>query len=781
MLEVILTRIFAVTLWYYFGFLVISLALAGLAASAVLCFLYPDHFAGVNYTRHLALFAFLFAIFTPASVFFHLHFNLLDVGILTLPFFLILSSHLLLLFFVFFSSGMCISIVFFRYGKDISTVYFFNLIGSSVGSSLVILFISHFSPFAIIFLISSFSFLASWLFVKALKIPKAKMFFGLFVLGSLVLFAGNDTWRFLAITSVKSYSKQSLQKKQKRVLFEKWSPLSYITVHEPKLFLNKKHEVMEIRNDAGAPARLLRFDKNPPEPESDNRWNFVYGLKKDAQTLIIGSGGGLDVYAALASNAKSVTAVEIDPVVGDLVTDHFADYIGHIFEDPRVTLHIQEGRSFVAQTPNTYDIIQITMVDSWGGGATAAGEYLFSENNLYTIEAIHDYISHLKPEGILSISRYYQYDEALRITNTMVSYLEGKKIKDIHKRLVILCTKFRKQSVATIFLKNGLFTPEEIKILLKDVRPHNRRVIYAPHLPEKDLKQSAYDSVFRSIINPVSQEKRSRDEIVRSYPRNIAPSTDDKPFFFFTQHFRNCLKPNRSDHAGRRFAIPVLLGAFFFFCLFCILTIFLPLRLRKTLNVHRVPGFSWGLSYFAAIGVGYMLIEISLIQRLTLFLGHPTYSFVIVLTFLLFSSGLGSLMSGFLFHQSNLRKLKFALKTITVLGLLLAFLVYFLFMKLLWLDTTVRILLAIITIFPLGFFMGMCFPLGIQIIRKLHDHLIPWAWGINGAFSVLASILSLLLAINFGLRATFLTGVACYAFALLVIIILERNKNLFAP
>lgn len=267
---------------------------------------------------------------------------------------------------------------------------------------------------------------------------------------------------------------------------------------------------------------------------------------------------------------------------------------------------------------------------------------------------------------------------------------------------------------------------------------------------------------------------RSRDEIVRSYPRNIYPSTDDKPFFFFTDHFGNIFGSNPAEHPARRLAMPILYGTFSVFGLLCLITVFLPLYFTKDADIRTAPYRLRSLIYFSMLGIGYMLIEISLIQRLTVFLGHPTYSFVIVLAALLLSSGAGSLVSGWWCPEENRRKLITVLAGVVGLGLVIVLVAYDLFIDLMWLDKPQRFFIAVATIVPPGFLMGMCFPMGMQIVQRFHSHLVPWGWGVNGAASVFASALSLVLALNIGLKATLFTGVVCYMIGLGVIASLRK-------
>ncbi len=762
--EVLLTRIFAVTLWYHFGFLVISLALLGISAAGIFCFLYSERLTGEQHLQYMAQSALLFAIIAPIAVALHIFFKLPEYGN-TIYFYLILSVQLLFLFLAFFFSGMCISIALFHYAKKVGTIYFFDLVGASLGSLLVVPFMYRFSALSLIFLISCLACFVSWL-LKGIRTP-SWLKHGQLILSLLFLIVAlmNDRLGLLKITFVKSYASGSIQIEEENKDFVKWSPVSRVAVFEPKLTGNV--EQMKVTNDAGAPTSLYRFDGNFTPPiknfiKKDIR-QIAHSVKSNADVLIIGSAGGLDVLSALLHKQKQITAVEINPVIGELVTKYYADYIGHIFKHPRVKFYIQEGRNFTAGSKSKYDIIQITMVDSWGGAA--AGAYIFNENSLYTYEAIHDFYTHLNTGGILSITRYYEWDEALRLVNTMIQYLLDKGVEDVQNRIMVLIERPKESRRATVLLKNGSFHSEDIAVALESLPETKASIVYSPFIPEKFLEKSDYANQFRSLIYPEAYNV-DRQKIIRSYPKNITPSTDDKPFFFFMHRLRDIFRIDKTEHAARRMAMPLLYGMVSFFTLLGILTLFLPLYLRSGPDILQARYRTRSLIYFAMLGCGYMLIEISLIQRLTIFLGHPTWSFVVVLATMLFSSGIGSYMTN---KWKGPSRLMVIISCIILILLLYIFALYDQLINMMALSKPLRILIAVFAISPPAFFMGMCFPLGIQIVRLFNKAFVPWAWGVNGAFSVCASIFSIVIALNAGFKSTMLTGVTCYIVAFFII------------
>jgi len=767
--EVLLTRIFSVTLWYHFGFLAISLALLGTAAAAVLCFVFPERLAGASHRGALALCATLFGLAAPAAVAFHTRVQLPGFESPG-AFYAIFGSQLVALFLAFFGSGLAIAIALFRWASHVGTVYSFDLLGAGLGSLLVVPLLYRASPLALVFAVSAAAFAAAGLFLAGSSRRGRPLAAGAAALIALGLTGANDRAGLLAIGSVKDFSRKRLQRPEQDVLLELWSPMSRVAVLAPPRGTAASAGGYWITNDAAARLALRRFDGDF-DALADLRADPVHAahhLRPGANTLVIGAGGGADVLAALAFGQPRVTAVEINPAIGAIVTDHYADFIGRIFDDPRVTLHIQEGRNFVAGSPERYDVIQFTMIDSWGGAA-AAGAYVFSENSLYTLEAIEDYVEHLAPGGLLSITRYYDWDEGLRLTNLFAAGLERLGHRDADQRIAVLKkTRGSARPVVTALLKNGTFTPEESRALRGLARETGAELLYAPHLPAQALASRGIDRYFRAVVAP-GETGRTRSALLAGFRRDLSAPTDDRPFFFFTRRARDLLRADPTEHAARRLAMPLLYGMTATFAGIGLLTIFAPLYLRSREAIRRAPHRRSCLLYFALLGSGFMLVEISLIQRLTVFLGHPTWSFVVVLATLLFATGLGSLFST-RWPGPRPDVLAAVLAAVAALVAVYALFLYDQFVAWMVLDRTVRILLAAGVMTPAGFLMGMCFPMGVQIARRFHAALVPWGWGVNGAFSVFASILAIAVAIHAGFRATLLAGGACYALAVALVL-----------
>lgn len=754
-LEVDITRIFAVTLWYYFGFVAISLALLGTAAAGVLCYVNPERWTGAGYLRHMGRFSVALGVLCPIVIGIHLSSDFSSYTLHHGVFFFMLGLQMLGFFALFFCAGMVIAIAIFRFREDISRLYFYDLAGASLGSLAVIVLLYQVSAPAVAFAVSAAAFLAALVFWWPNVGAVARIGLAALFVGALLATAFNDSRQLLVVGAVKSYESYGVQNLETDKVYEQWSPVSRVAVFAPRR-TSAGDLRMRVTNDAGAPTTLHRFEGD----WDDLEWvieapsNVGLHLRPAGESLIIGSGGGMDVLSALKFGNRSITAVEINPVIAGLVKGPYADFIGRIFDDPRVTLHVREGRNFAAGSADRYDLITITMIDSWAGAA--AGAYMFSENTLYTYEAVSDYYRHLKDDGILSISRYYTWDEALRVANTYLTFLTDQGVEDPERQVLVVVERPRGYRRATVLLRKGAFTEPEVARVAELAGSHDFKVLHAPFaVPEGIVEGRSPGIFFRRMMQASAAE---REALVAAYGRDISPSTDDRPFFFFMDRFADVFSPDGLDHPARRLAMPILYFVFLLFAGLAVLTIFLPLRLRDDLAIRSIPRRTPILLYFAGLGVGFMFVEISLIHRLTVFLGHPTYSFVVVLFSILLASGIGSLLSA----KLALERLQALMFFIVLLVAVVAFLVFDRLADLMWLEFPHRVLLSVGLLAPIGLLLGMCFPMGVRWASQYHEHLIPWAWAVNGVFSVFAAAASLVVAINFGLRAMMVAGGACY-------------------
>ena len=480
--------------------------------------------------------------------------------------------------------------------------------------------------------------------------------------------------------------------------------------------------------------------------------------------LVIGPGGGRDLASALVFGASRVDGVEINPIIAnDVMRGQFKEFSGSIYTDPRVRVFVDDGRSFVRRSADRYDVIQASLVDTWA--ATAAGAYTLTENTLYTVEAFDDYLEHLTDSGVLTITRWIF--DGLRLVSLAQEVCKRRGWNDCASHLAIV----RYRNVLTFLMKRTAFTGDEIARLEKTVNDLEFTVLYAPTLGfnEEDQVDGVHTGDYgRLIVSP------DRHRFYEEYHQDIRPTTDDRPFFFHTTK----LKDQFDVAFGRTMlfgnGLSALLTLMGISATLVALFVFLPLTLA---GVER-PGtwFPW-LVYFGALGAGFMLFEVAVLQRFVLLLGHPVYSLTVTLFSLLLGTGIGSALSRGIRVSHLSRSTALTLAGIALLGLGATVVVTPLITWAIPLERPARIAVAVVTLVPIGMVLGIPMPAGIQLLRSRAPEIVTWAWGMNGALSVVGATLAIFIAMNWGFRVTFLAGSCAYVVALISLMTATRQRT----
>jgi len=494
--------------------------------------------------------------------------------------------------------------------------------------------------------------------------------------------------------------------------------------------------------------------------------NLAHYVRPDSDVLVIGTGGGRDILSALVFEQRSVTGVEINENIIEVVTETYGEFAGHLDRIPGVNFVHDEARSYIAGSEDKFGIIQVSMIDTWA--ATTSGAFVLAENSLYTLEAWKSFLEHLTPDGVLTFSRWYFRDnpgEIYRLASLASASLMQQGIEYPRNHIVI---------VRHIQETGGIDAPDGTGTILVSKTPFSMKDL---EVIEKVADEMQFDLVLTpdySIDPTLARIVSGRDLafVTSNLPLNIAPPTDDSPFFFHMLRLQDIFKAASLDQGVMSFnlvavyTLGVLLIIVFGLTFLCIIV---PLLLTtKKLEMTEVRSAFPLLLFFAGIGLGFMLVEISQLQRLIIFLGHPTYSLSVVLFSLLLSSGIGSYLTQRV--RTNVVR-STMIRLSLLLGMLLLFgtLTPFVITKSAGTTTMYRIFATVIILFPLGLFMGMAFPMGMKIASARARSLTPWLWGINGAASVCASVLAVAIALNSGISVSFWTGFLCYMLAFIVI------------
>ena len=752
MLELSLTRLFSATMYYHFAFMAISLALFGSGASGVFIYIVQRGLKPERTGQWLSAAAMLFALSNLFSLYVILanpltfetgpenYYRLARIyGATALPFFF---------------AGCAVTLAITRLAAEISKLYLFDLAGAALGCLLLIPVLNTIGAINIVLLVSALAASAGVLFgiasegTRAIAVSALVLAFGL---AGLVVY--NSNTHRIDIRKSKGFEEKSL-------LFSKWNSFSRITVE------GSFDTTVEIKIDADAATGISKDASNSAihQDALDALSALAQNLKRDANVLIIGPGGGNDVMAARVFGQKHITAVEINPIIAlDVMSSEpFKSYSGSIYQQPNVRLVVDEGRSFIRNSKDRYDIIQATMVDTWA--ATAAGAFSLSENNLYTVEAFKDYVTHLTDDGMLTMTRWYfePPDQLLRLmtlTRTMMSEL-GISNPARHIMLVRDARTGYDRTPATYIFKRSEFTDDEVRVI-EDVAARNDfQLLFTP------LTRPA--SVFTQMI-----EAPDPAALWATSATNVEPTRDNNPFFFNSvrlSNLSNVIEGTTGEWQKTN------LGTSILFALFGITTVLVLLFIIGPLVLVRGRALATGLGtklayllYFACLGAGFIIVEVAMIQKFILFLGHPVYALAVVLFSVLAFSAIGSYLTG---RVSQERLTPALMKLLVVLvALVVVYIVVLppIFYGMVGLARPIRIVLAVVLMAPLAMVMGMPMPIGIRLLARNAPEIIPWAWGVNGATSVMGSVAALVIAIMTGFNQALMIGAGLYLLALFLI------------
>jgi hypothetical protein len=465
----------------------------------------------------------------------------------------------------------------------------------------------------------------------------------------------------------------------------------------------------------------------------------AYALRHDPTVLVIGMGGATDVLIALHQGARRVVAVEVNPVSAHAVGEVYGDYIGGVLADPHVERVVAEGRHFAASSTEHFDIVQLSGVDT-GAALNAYGLGTKPESYIYTVEAIEDLLNRLTPGGILSITRDQTFGWGLRLAAVVRAALVGEGLDPAPRMAILTGPTY---GWATILAKREPFTPAECEALRRFSEQYRFPIAYDPLGPS--------NAAYAAVVNDGATSDGQWD---------LRPSTDDWPFFFLSLRPGAMARMFTAEPTAVHVAIRFLVTTLGALALLAVALIGWPLRrLRPALvAVDRTAV----IAYFAALGAGFMLVEIGLIQRFTVFLGDPAFAVATVLSILLMSSGLGSWGA----RRAGGELLGWSLLWIAATLLLFASPVARDALRgMLGASLPTRLVVAALAIAVAGVPMGIPFPAGMARIAQRADGVVPWAWGINGMVSVVTSLGSYMLAILVGHVALFVIAAGLYAAA----------------
>jgi len=756
MTELALTRIFSVTMYYHFAFLVISIALFGLSASGVFAYVARRRLEAIPTDRLLAAQSIVYASATLVALYALVR---LRVGLTYTPHNLrMMLAIYALAALPFFTGGLVITLAISRLAARINAVYAADLSGAAAGCLVLIPLLNTLGAPGVVLAAAALSLAASTLFAPPASRRRFATTGGVIFAAAL---AGQATGiATFDVSDTKGHTTD-------RVLFSKWNSFSRVGVYERPhgdWSISSEYQgarpdtkYMDIDSAASTPILHVKPDVSNAGYLRYELTAFAYNLKTPGfRALVIGPGGGRDLVSALVFGAAHVDGVEINPIIAnDVMRGRFHDFSGGIYTHPRVRITVDDGRSFVRRTPERYDVIQASLVDTWA--ATAAGAYTLTENTLYTVDAFEDYLDHLTDGGILTITRWVF--DGLRL----VSLAQEACVRrgcDARSQIAIV----QHEHVATFLLKRSPFTAEETARLRAVAKQLHFRVVYAPGSSVEEPDPEGLEWIDGMQTGDYSRLVLSNDRqrFYDDYYLDVRPTTDDRPFFFHTTKLQNQLQVAFGQAMLFGNGLSALITLMGISAALVAAFVIGPLALTLGLEGRPPRGwFAW-LVYFGALGAGFMLIEVSVLQHFVLLLGHPVYSLTVTLFSLLLGTSLGSAWSRRLESATLVRSALVSLLTIAAVAVIVRVVAGPLVAWAIPFPRGVRILIAVATLVPIGIALGIPMPTGLRLLSARAPQLVPWAWGMNGALSVVGATLAIFIAMNWGFNATLLAAGATY-------------------
>jgi hypothetical protein len=774
--EIVLTRLFSIAHGYHFAFLAISLALLGFGASGTALALRPQWSRGITEGRlaRLALLGslsllggYLAANFVP--------FDPYRIASERVQFFF-LAAYLLALAAPFFLVGLVPGLALTAWPDRAGRLYAATLIGSALGCLLALAALSWASGPRAVVLAALVAACAALAFARSRGRPAARhgdAFAVIVVLVPLALLAWQmPAFLDLRLSAYKPLS-QLLNYPGTRVIHRDSSPLSQVDVVESRTvrsapglsltYQGRLPQQLGVVIDGDTVLALTSRDSLTPAFLDALPTSLAYRLRPRPRLLIFEPGGGLDVLLALEKRARSVVAVEEDPSVVDLIASRFSPRAGRVYGDPRVRVVRASPRAYLARAGRPFDVVELALSENFR--AVTAGAFSLTESYLLTREGFRALLARLAPDGLLVVHRWLQLPptEELRAAGLVAQAL-GDEGASPRRSLAAL----RSFSTMLVLAKREGFSGPEIAAIRAFARERRFDLVYHPGIRQRDANRFnvlRHDPYFPSFRRLLADPVRFYDD----YDYDVVPPTDDRPFFFHffkweqTPDVLRLLGKTWQPFGGAGYLIVLALLLLVAILSLVLVAVPAAIMLRGRQWARGVRGEWLSTSvYFGGLGLGFLLVEVALVQRFILFLEQPAYSFAVVLFGLLLFSGFGSALSARMPWRATLAALVVAI-------FLYPWLLSTTFSALLPEGFAVRVVVALLVLAPLGLLMGVPFPRGLASLGRSTPSWLPLAWGVNGFASVIGAVLAAVIALSWGFGSVFLASALSYLLALTVL------------
>ncbi len=787
LVELLLTRIFSVTMFHHFSFLAVSLAMMGLGASGLAVTLGSERLSADRVAQVGAAAAITFAVTTVVVV---------EIAF-RVPIRLVSSAqnwmNAALVFGLgavpFAAGGLIVALILTHHTDRANRLYSLDLLGAALACLVFIpATIALGAPGAV--LAAAAAAALTGVVLAGQQAPNLRRASWITVAIMIGLAAVNTQTGFYDVRVAKGRPRLP-------TLASEWNSFSRVEVMGTEQDLTAPRAPLSwgysseldppvvrevhLQYDADALTQITGFDGN-----LDSMWYLGYDvtaapyqMRRNREVLVIGAGGGRDILTALSLGSGPVTGVEVNPLTIDLMQGRFAEFTGGIYTGyPGIEIVHDDGRNFVRRTDKRFQLIQASLVDTWA--ASSAGAYALAENSLYTVEAFQDYLRRLTPDGMVSFSRWYASPpvEVMRVVVLAAGALRREGIEDPTRHIAVVRTRRELTSVpslATILMKRSPFTDEELANLFEWASEMRFAVAYAP-TPEGGVLGEP------DLVELVGS---GADRLALTRPYDLSIVTDERPFFFdrvpLLAWLRNRLGLPAPAAGGGPLTVggQTLLASLVVTAVFTLFLVIAPLVMgskqatasRSRFRTRR--SLTWA-TYFLGLGLGYIMVEIVALQRFSLYLPNPTYALSVVLFTMLSASGLGSLVAGK--HAKNLSLPAILVLVCAALG------AYYVALPLivsgtLGAPTWQRVLLSAATTAPVAFVMGMPFPAGLRLVGQESADLAAWAWAVNAGASVSGSVVVVLFSMSYGFSVALALGIAAYVLALISAGMLSRTET----
>lgn len=756
--------------WYHFAYMVISIALLGFGTAGTILSLFKEKFV-----RQLDKLIPLLMILSGLSMPFVIFLSQADLIRFDMMLFFTGNTQIIKLFATyilfmipFLTAALAIGTIFSEYTASIGQLYFSNLIGSGIGGLAALILAWYFFPNKITIITGVFAAVSGLILIS----PCDKKFSLLAFLCLLLLFFSFIFFPDLKPSEFKGRSKALLLQDAK-LITQKPSPHGIVEIISSPMIRNAEGLSLKFRGEiesgysvfsnGDAIGNLISMKKSDSLSFLDfTTAQLPFVMKKRDKVLVLNSGSGVEISRCLKADAAQITAVEPNEALVDILSSDHPALNDSVYLNNKVSVYKITARNFLLSNNEKFDLIIVPAIDAFGG---TSGLYSLREQFDLTIEAIAEMLSKLNPNGVLMVSVWLDYParNSLKILAAIADAMENKEFKNKKEHLIAI----KNWNYLTIAVKQTPITEEEefrVKDFCNDMF-FDIVLFPSSKFEDGDRYNKLYDEQFYQLVDQILSSKIERNNLYENYAFNIAPASDERPFFSQFLRWKNwsLLKQNLSMHS-----IPFLeLG-------YVLLYVTLLQIIIAAMVLIILPLFKLGfrgknkigvLVYFAGIGLAYMFIEIIFIQMFSLYFGNPIYSASIVICFMLVFSGIGSYITHK--YQTLNNKSKFILIVIIFLFVLQLFLLKEVLFSTAHFAFAPKLLIAFLLIAPCSFLMGMPFPLELKKISASIPSLVPWAWGINGFASVIATVLAIVTFIELGLKFVFLSAAVFYSIVLL--------------